>query len=267
MGSYIDVSLRILDPLDEYRLFEFPADAAAARATYQRVAPAGTDARCVLTAPTYYLLARGAQDMRAVNDFLLGERQAGGPVAAVFGVAEPKYDHHALQELERLAAQGAAGVIWSPRAQGVFGDDALLASLCRRAHELGLRSMVRAASYSSNEALWRAWRLARYCPDMPILVSGALQNWDNAQSIAAAEGAPENIVYDTAGWTTSTDPARLLDVVGQARLLFGTAGLCCADHAAAELERRLRQAGVSDAAVEAVMWGNAARLLGLEPPK
>ena len=263
MRRFIDTSLRLADPLDEHRLFEFPADAADASRLYGRIAPTRAEGRCVLTAPTFYGLARGASDVRAVNDFVLQQRRPDGPVAAVFCVAEPKHQEHALEELERVAARGAKGVVWSPRAQGVFGDDGALVSLCRRAHALGLRSMVRAAPYSTNEALWRTWRLAQECAEIPIVVTGALQSWDNARSIIAAAGAPENLLYDTSGWTVSTDPARILDIVGQARLLFGTGGFGPADRAADELERRLRQGGTSGEAIEAIMYGNAERWLGL----
>ena len=264
MERYVDISLRLVDPLDEHRLFEFPADAAAAEGLYRRLAPTHAEGRCVIAAPTYYLLAKGAADVQAVNDFVLHQQRLLKQALAAFGVVEPKHQDHAVKELERLAARGAKGVVWSPRAQGVLGDDALMAALCRRAHELGLASMVRTEPYSTNEALWRIWRMASDCPEVPILVTGALQAWDNAQLIASSKSAPLNVLYDTAGWTIATDPLRILDVVGQTRLLFGTAGLGCADEAAAQLQRRLRDGGLCAAATAAVMSGNACGLLGLE---
>lgn len=100
---------------------------------------------------------------------------------------------------------------------------------------------------------------------MPVLVSGALQSWDHAQSILAAQGLPQNVLYDSAGWTTSTDPARVLAVVGPRRLLFGAGGLAATALAADQLEQALRQAGTADGVIADVMWRNSAELLSLEP--
>ena len=267
MTKYIDISMRLADPLDEFRLFDMAGDAAAAAAAaalYRRVAPRQNGGRCVLAPPLYYLLAAGAADVRAVNDFVLAQARQDRTVAAALGVVEPKYEDDAFRELERLASLGGKGVVWSARAQGVFADDTRLAPLCRRAHELGLRSIFRAAPFSTNEALWRIWRLARECPEVPIVVAGALQTYDYAQFIEANGGGPDNLLYDTAGWTVSTNPVRLLALVGEQRVLFGSGALAPADEAAADLQRHLHRAGIAAAAIERVMWMNAATHLNLE---
>ena len=264
MTKYVDISMRIADPIDEFRLFDMARDGAAAAELYGRIAPRAEEGRCVLAPPLYYLLAAGAADVRAVNDHVLAQARQDAKVVATVGVVEPKHDDEAVRELERLASLGAKGVMWSPRAQGMFSDDTRLGPLLRRAHELGLRSIFRAAAYSMNEALWRTWRLARQLPEIPIIVTGALQNYDNGQLIEAGAGGPDNVVYDTAGWTTSTNPVRMLAVLGEERLLFGSGALGPADEAAAALERHLQRSGVAAAVIERVMWKNAASHVRLE---
>ena len=263
MQSYIDISAQPIDPLDDFRLFDPTMEREATQRLIDRLLPRAAYGRCLLSPPPYYLLARGAQDMRAVNDFVLRQWARCGAVAGCFGVSEPKYGEKGIAELDRIAGLGMKGVLWSPRAQGMFGDDPLLAELCRHAHKRGLRSMVRAASFSTNEALWRTWRLASQCPDIPIIVTGALRNWDNARMIAHERGGPGNVHYDTAGWTVSTDLARMVSLLGE-RLMFGTGGTETGDAGADRVTTSMRRADVSEAMIEAVLGGNAVRLFGLD---
>ena len=258
----IDISLRIVDPLDDHRLFDMHGDAAEMAARIDALMPSPGAGRCLLSAPAYYLLANGVIDMEAVNRFLLAQRRRCAQVIGVFGVVEPKYGDAAYEALERLARSGARGVIWSPRAQGIFGDAPLLADLVRKAHGVGLLSMVRAAPYSTNEALWRIWRLAEQCQEIPIIVSGALQNFDSAQMIAQSAGRHDNLYYDTAGWTASSFVPHLVNIIG-ARLLFGTAGLEPSVAGAERLASDLKHAGIGDRAISDLLSGNASRLLSL----
>ena len=256
----IDVSLRILDPLDDHRLFDMRADAAEMEALIDERAPGADTGSYFLVAPTYYLLARGVEDMAAVNDFLVAQRRRCPGIRGLFGVVEPKYGDQAIAGLERLARAGATGVVWSPRAQGMFGDDLLLADLVRRAHALGLLSMMRAAPYSTNEALWRTWRLAEQCENIPILVSGALQNFDSAQMISQSAGGPANLHYDTAGWTVSTFLPRLTVILGQ-RLLFGTGGLEPFASGAERIVEALGQANVAEGMIGGLLGAHASCLI------
>ncbi len=263
MPDYIDVSARIVDPSDEYRLFDLTADPQAALAIIADLGPRQGGGRCVLAPPTYYQLASGVEDLRCVNDFVLAQRKPGGAVCAAFGVAEPKYQDAAIAELARIAALGARGVVWSARAQGVFADDALMADLCHRAHDLGLVSMLRATPYSANEALTRIWGLARRCPDMPLIVSGALMSYDYAQAILSGQGG-DNLLYDTAGWGLASALPHVVSALGAGRVLFGTGGGSPPDEAAAGLRKALQGAGLPGGAVDDILWRNAVRVLGLD---
>lgn len=264
MPSYIDLSLRITDPLDDSRLFAIGAEAQTAQALYRPMLPQQEGGRALLAPPLYYQLAAGTADVRAVNDFVLDEAEAQGALLGAFCTVEPKYGDHAVRELERVAARGAKGVVWSPRAQGLFGDDATLIALHRQAHALGLRSIFRSEPYSLNEALWRGWTMARACPEAPLIISGALGAWDNVQAIVGMKGGADNIVYDTAELAPTVSLAPLVALLGADRFLFATGGLERADTAAARVEAQLRENGAGEDVVEAILWRNAARLLGLE---
>ena len=140
MGPIVDVNYRAVRVGDEYELVD-PASIAA-RISADPARRAGVQR--MLTPPIYYSLANGIADNRAINDALL-VAAAAHPGWRAFGVAEPKYGNAAAAELDRLAAQGAAGVVWSPRAQGLFGNDHSLAELVRHAAGRGLVSMIHSA--------------------------------------------------------------------------------------------------------------------------
>jgi len=263
MTGYIDACLRITDPLDDSRLFDIAGDPGIAESFLQNVMPAGAGGRCIVAPPLYYLLAAGIGDVRAVNDFIL-EKCAGSPqIIAGLGTIEPKYGDPAEAELERLAAAGACGVVWSPRAQGIMGDDHTLGHLHRRAHELGLVSVYRSEPYSLNEALWRGWVLARQCPEASLLISGGLTSWDNVQMIRGFDGGPANVFYDTAMFARTVNLAELVSTIGPERFVFATGGAEPADRAASRLEAQLRAGGAENDCINAILRTNAVRLFRL----
>src|SRR5688572_1796624 len=75
-------------------------------------------ARFLLCPPTYYSLSNGIVDNRRINDLLLGMAARSGD--RVMGVAEPRFQDEAVAEIDRIAGLGAAGMVWCPRAQGIF---------------------------------------------------------------------------------------------------------------------------------------------------
>ena len=264
--GYLDISMRFVDPLDEYRLFDVVADADALGRLYGQRAPwgGGGSGQCVLSPPTYYQTAAGVESMRTVNDFVLAQARAKQEIAAAFGVVEPKYEGHAEPELERLAAAGAKGVVWSGRAQGVFVNDALMQSLCAKAHRLGLLSMFLTMPYSNNEALWRIFALSRRCPGIPVIVSGAMQSYDSAQQVIPVLDDLGDLYFDTAAWSNSSGFVQFAGKLAEkGRLLFGTGGNGPADDAAARLGGALKSAGLSDDLIGNVMSGAACKLLGM----
>jgi predicted TIM-barrel fold metal-dependent hydrolase len=260
MAYLVDINFRAVRAEDEYDLVDPSGIDARVGATLpERLARPGLP-RIVplLTPPVYYTLTNGIEDNRRINDALIAAANA-HPGARAFGAAEPKYGDAAIAEIDRLAALGAAGLVWSPRAQGLFGNDHTLAELCRHAAGRGLVSMVQSAPYTINEGLWRLWSLAAQLGDAPLVVLGALESWENIQSIRASKGGGANIYYDLSAMSEGYDLDHLFAAMGAERLLFGSGG---GDGIAATLgvvERSTLPAEARDA----ILWRNAARLFDL----
>lgn len=255
MGPIIDVNYRAVRVADEYELVD-PASLPARIGAE----PAGrAEVQRMLTPPVYYSLANGIADNRAINDALLAAASV-HPGWRAFGVAEPKYGDAAATELDRLAAQGAAGVVWSPRAQGLFGNDHSLAELVRHAAGCGLVSMIHSAPYSINEGLWRLSALAAQCSGIPLVVLGACESWENIQFIREHKGGGDNLSYDLSLLSESWDLDALAGSIGADRLLLGSGGGDLLERTLGIVER----SSLAPEAKVAILSGNAVRLLGLE---
>jgi predicted TIM-barrel fold metal-dependent hydrolase len=256
MGQPVDVNFRAVRVADEFELVEAPAIAPRIAARLAELAGEPPALR-LPTPPVYYSLANGIADDRTINDALLAAaRQLG---SRAFGVAEPKYGEAAAAEIERLAAAGAAGLVWSPRAQGLFANDHTLAELIRHADRHGLVSMVHSAPHSINEGLWRLWALADLCAGIPLVVLGAFEAWENIQLVRAEKGARDALFYDLSAMSEGYDLDHLVAAMGAGRLLFGSGG---GDGVAATLGV-VERATLGSADREAILRGNAERLFRL----
>ncbi len=256
MGAIVDINYRGVRAASEYELIDSPSIAGRIEQAPDTVAP---EVRRMLTPPVYYSLANGIADNRAINDALLAAAAA-RPGWRAFGVAEPKYGEAAVAEIERLASLGAAGVVWSPRAQGVFGNDRSLADLCIHADKCGLASMIHSAPYSVNEGLWRLWALAAQCPGVPLVMLGAFESWENIQLAREHRGGGDNLFYDLSLLSESWDLDALVGSLGADRLLLGSGGADLLERTLGVVER----SSVSGEAKEAILSGNATRLFALE---
>jgi predicted TIM-barrel fold metal-dependent hydrolase len=256
MEQPVDVNFRAVRVRDEYELIESPTigGRVAERLTAARNEP---PAKRLLTPPVYYSLANGIDDVRTINDTLAAA--AAGLGSRAFGTVEPKFGEAAVAEIERLGSLGAAGLIWSGRAQGLFGNEHLLAEHIRHASRCGLVSMVQAAPYSINEGLWRLWSLAAQCDGAPLVVLGALESWEAIQFVRENRGGAANLFYDLSAMSEGYDLDHLVAAMGAERLLLGSGG---GDGLAATLGV-LERSGLPAEAREAIGWRNATRLFGL----
>jgi predicted TIM-barrel fold metal-dependent hydrolase len=256
MEQPVDVNFRALRVTDEYELVDSPTIGTRIAARLAETLDEPPALR-LLTPPVYYSLANGINDARAINDALIAAARALG--SSAFGTVEPRFGEVAAAEVERLGALGAAGMVWSPRAQGVFGNDHVLAEHVRNASRCGLVSMVQAAPYSINEGLWRLWALAAQCDDAPLVVLGALESWEAIQLVRENRGGPANVFYDLSAMSEGYDLDHLFSAMGAERLLLGSGA---GDGLVATLGV-LERSCVPSGAREAILWRNAARLFGL----
>lgn len=258
----IDINHMLFATDDDYVEFvetdAICAGAAAALAEHGTRHETGKPSLLALCPPTYYSLTNGVADNRRINDALLGIAARTGNRA--IGVAEPKYGDAAREEIVRIAGLGAAGVTWSPRAQGVFGDDRHMAELCRFVADQGMVSLVRSAPYSINESLARLWHLATQCGRAPLVVLGAFASWENVQAMQHNAGGPANVYYDISGLSAARDLEGTVAAIGSQRLLFGSGGARFLDTARDILDR----CTFAEPAKHAIRSGNAAALLRRE---
>jgi predicted TIM-barrel fold metal-dependent hydrolase len=256
MEQPVDVNFRAVKVADEYELVDSPGIAARIA---DRLAKASGEppALRLLTPPVYYSLANGIEDNRTINDALVAAARKLDTRA--FGVAEPKYGDVAAAEVERLASIGAAGVVWSARAQGFFANDHTLAELIRQTHRLGLVSLVHSAPHSINEGLWRIWSLSDLCGGVPFVVLSALEAWENIQLVRDQKGGRPNLFYDLSAMSEGYDLDHLVASMGAERLLFGSGG---GDGIAATLGV-IERSTIPAEAKDAILRRNAAGLFRL----
>lgn len=251
MADITDADFRALRVADEFELVDSPGITTRLKGDLADL----PEARLILTPPTYYSLANGVADNRTINDAMAAEAKT-RPGTRACGVIEPKYGNVAAAELERMAAIGLSGVVWSARAQGFFANDHTLAELCRHAHSLGLVSLIHSAPYSVNEGLWRIWALAALCPGVPLVVTGGLESWENIMLARENRGGPEGVFYTLSLLSESWDLDGMVGSCGAERLLFGSGGGDPFARTLGIVERALAPAE----AKEAILSRNAERL-------
>lgn len=253
MDKPIDINFRAVRVSDEYELVDSPTIAARIAQTLA-MAEDDPPALRLLTPPVYYSLTNGISDNRTINDALVAAAKALGTRA--FGVAEPKYGDAAAREIERLASLDAAGIVWSPRAQGLFGNDGGLAELIRHADRLGLVSLIHSAPYSVDEGLWRLWNLAGQCGSASLVILGAFESWENIQQVRDAKGGPQGVFYDLSAMSEGYDLDHIVASIGADRLLFGTGG----GDGFAETIGVIQRSTIGEHDRGAILHRNAARL-------
>lgn len=260
VGSFIDLHQHLGLGRGEFDLIEIPDEDAFAgwldhaAATMPRL-PHGC-ARALLP-PIYFQSAGGAEDVRRLNDLMLAA--AARPelsAVAAFGVVEPHHGEAAFAELDRIARLGLDGVVFSPRAQGVFANTPELVALVKHAATRGLLTLVHATPRSGNETLWRIRDLAEQCAPAPIVALGALGDWETVLAVTAGE-SPRNLHYDTAGIAVAA-VAGLVKRLTTERLLYGSGAH---DAARAALVGPLQQ-HLAEELGPAILRDNALRLLG-----
>ena len=216
--------------------------------------------------PSYYVLTEGIEATRRLNDLAHSVAEVHGAGVVPVGTVEPHHGEAALAEIDRVALElGLTALGWRPRAQGVFADAPTMTSLVARAADRGLVPMVHASAGSGNEALWRVWRLAERFPSVPIVVLGALSDWDQKQEVLAQPDRASNVVYDLTGFFgEAEDIEGVAARLGAERLVFGSGAGCDLLVDGDRAARVVADSALAEPLKRAVLWDNAARLFGLE---
>jgi predicted TIM-barrel fold metal-dependent hydrolase len=169
--------------------------------------------------------------------------------------------------MRRLAEQGYVGVAIEGALWGLHNDNPVLLPLYEAAADAGLMVSLTVAQGVSRDDLTFAHpdpirRVAKLIPETPVLVVHACWPWTTLACALAYECPNVYLLPDVyiavraPGWREYIDAANgfLMD-----RMLFGSA------YPIRPLSRAVREyesAGFDEPALEAVLYGNAARLLG-----
>lgn len=189
-----------------------------------------------------------------------------------FCSVNPAWGEAAVAEVERYAAAGLMGIgELHPDTQGFdITDQSLLAPLMEAARRLGLPVLVHSSEPVGHQYPGKGrttpeklYRFIENFPDNTIICA----HWGGGLPFyALMPEVPEvirNVYFDTAASPFLYQPgvfSTVVGLVGADKILFGT------DYPLIEHQRVLEQvqeAGIAPAAREAILGGNATRLLGL----
>jgi hypothetical protein len=183
------------------------------------------------------------------------------------GTVHPADGELAMVELERCMTELAfCGMVWHHRFLGVAIDHPGMHLLLERLEELGGVAFIHLIPESGMEAPWRLEILAEAHPELTFVALDGFASFQSASWMLHIARRHPNIVFDTGAATSIAH--RFLDFVtefGPERLLLGTDFYCepflfGLPFPLVEIRDHL---GLPADTVEAVLGGNAARVLGL----
>lgn len=168
-------------------------------------------------------------------------------------------------ELERVKQLGLRGIKIHSDFQRVDIDDPAALEMYRACARMGLLVMFHMGDNRyDHSAPRRLLNLKRYVPDLTVIAAhfGGYRRWQESLEMPM----PEGVWYDTSSSLMFLQPdltKRLLDKLGTHRILFGSDFPMWTPET--ELKRFLAAPlGLTEAERDAILYGNFARLFGLE---
>lgn len=209
-------------------------------------------------------LAKGKMDTSILNDWIKSVSRDG---LIPFGAIHPFMDDLEA-ELDRLAAEGIRGVKIMPLLQEVYPDD----PRCGRLYEALVDRKMILVTHAGRDPLDRQEifgtpkrfsHVIESYPDLVLVLAhlGGLGMWEEVRRYLLDVG--ENVYFDTAYvsfYMDRMEMAGLINEIGSKRVIFGS------DYPWEEPGRAARiimDLGLSEVEKEAILWKNAANLIGL----
>lgn len=207
----------------------------------------------------------GITDTMAMNDRMAEFRRRFSdrfPVA--IGTVEPLYGLEVARvELRRLIEDlRLDGVAWHSRFQGTHLADPRMHALIDELAQYDVPAFVHVMSESTLEAPWALEEIALAHPEVTIVACDGFSGITQTRYIfGVAERCP-NVLFDTAMCVPLGRPLEaFVERFGAERLLFGTDVYTEPDqYAHSAVLDELRASELSEAQLEQILWGNAARL-------
>jgi hypothetical protein len=183
---------------------------------------------------------------------------------AVFGTLDPRHGLANVAEVERLAGLGFRGLSWHHRFQGLPMDHPVMFAILEamNAHKMA----VLAHCYASGdfESPWRLRRLAERFPGTPFFALDAMTSSENLDQLIAIAEVLDNVHIDlTSTLLGSRGVERAVRRVGAERLVFGSNYYSMSRVPRVVAIDAVEAADLDPAQKEAILGGNARRLLGL----
>lgn len=206
--------------------------------------------------------AANAGQVAHTNDFL-GTTAAAHPECLGLGTLFPGMPNYE-EELDRIESYGLRGIKIHPDMQRVALDDPKSIEMYRACAKRGMVVLLHMGDDRYDfSAPARLLNLKRKVPDLIAIAAhfGGYQSWQ----ASAACPQPEGVWYDTSSslmFLSDDDAKRMLDAFGTERFLFGTDFPMWTPKT--EVQRLLdRKLGLSQRELEAIFYGNFARLFHL----
>jgi uncharacterized protein len=211
-----------------------------------------------------YRAPNGLADVRAINDGLHAYAALSDRFAAVFGTLDPRHGEANHAEVERLHALGFRGVSWHHRMQGLPMDHAIMFGIVERMDTCGMIAMPHCYANGDFESPWRMRRLAQRFPHTQFVALDAMTSPENVdQLIGLAEDCPNVTIDLTSSLTGPRGVERAVARLGADRLVFGSNCYSMSRVGRISALDVVEEAGLGEAEREAILGGNARRILGI----
>lgn len=209
-----------------------------------------------------YRAPGGIADIRAINDGLLAYARLSVRFAATFGTLDPRHGEANFAEVERLAGKGMRGLSWHHRMQGLPMDHPVMFGIAERMAASGMVFMAHCYANGDFEAPWRMRRLARRFPEMQFVALDAMTSPENLDQLIGLAEDCGNVTIDlTSSLIGPRGVQRAVSRVGAERLVFGSNFYSMSRVARIVALDVVEEAGLGEAERQAVLGGNARRLL------
>jgi uncharacterized protein len=221
-------------------------------------------AQCALMPGHSYRAPGGLADIRAINDGLLAYAALSPRFAATFGTLDSRHGEPNFAEVERLAGLGMRGLSWHHRMQGLPMDHPVMFGIAERMAASGMVFLAHCYAQGDFEAPWRMRRLAQRIPEMQFVALDAMTSPENLDQLLGLAEDCGNVTIDlTSSLCGPRGVRRAVERVGAERLVFGSNFYSMSRVARISALDVAEEAGLGEAELEAILGGNARRVLGL----
>ncbi len=252
----LDVHVHPVSNFGPYPVASAAEDARRLAETGRR---AGVAQMCLFSLDPSAPLEPTMEQCRSANDYVLAMRDTVPDVFLPFAYLNPMYPQESAAELERcVSGNGMRGVkLWVARRATDPGLDPILETAARLGVPVLQHAWDKTTGNLPGESFpWDVADLARRHPTVPIIM--AHLNGVGLRGIEAVAGCPNVYVETGGGDAESGMVERAVAVLGAARVLYGSDAPI--RHFGAMIGKTLG-AALEDTDKQAILWGNASRLL------